>query len=433
MIENISNIGQMLTFAGGVSQGDSGRRQASRYSRFYIDDDNPDQETDRRKALKTKANPDNRKKERANPAAASAVNDPDVNAKSDKGLTTEEDVPVDSEKSNSVTGHAVKSEQIKLLHETEKGQLGIKTILPEKSNGQNGLKDVSGQSDINADGVLSEKLSRENTEQTDNETAAQVEKRSLKEALNGSEQSVQINKNGSSESSHINQKQNEQNADSQENDANSKDKNTLGPGDKIFIEEVLSNSDTNAAAKPAGIAAAKVNSNIAAENPDTDISAQIGRQITESIHSSMTRGQTDRQITVRLNPPELGSVVIKFSEHANQLTGILEVGKPETKIEIEHALGHIIRNLSESGIQLRKIDVVSSHTSHPDNDSLKDQLPWDNNSNQSNQHSSASQQQGGGDFGRTGFQQWFSNSIAYRQNYARENVFAASGSINMLM
>jgi len=46
------------------------------------------------------------------------------------------------DKSTSVTGHAVKSAEIKLLHSTEKGQLGLKTVLPAKSEGQNGLKAV---------------------------------------------------------------------------------------------------------------------------------------------------------------------------------------------------------------------------------------------------------------------------------------------------
>ena len=47
------------------------------------------------------------------------------------------------ETSPPVTGHAVKSAQIKALAITEEGQLGLKTVLPETSNGQNGLKAVS--------------------------------------------------------------------------------------------------------------------------------------------------------------------------------------------------------------------------------------------------------------------------------------------------
>ncbi len=41
-----------------------------------------------------------------------------------------------------VTGKAAKSAQIKLLATTDKGQLGLKTVLPEASRGQNGLKTV---------------------------------------------------------------------------------------------------------------------------------------------------------------------------------------------------------------------------------------------------------------------------------------------------
>jgi hypothetical protein len=50
---------------------------------------------------------------------------------------------IEAEKLAPPTGHAAKSAEIKLLHTTDRGQLGIRTVLPEKSNGQNGLKTVS--------------------------------------------------------------------------------------------------------------------------------------------------------------------------------------------------------------------------------------------------------------------------------------------------
>ena len=546
MIGNVSNIGQLLAPTSAVSHAVSGRGQAPKSNRFSIGDekniikkDSPDniakstqvsgdikagQEKNCEREKKLSDNPakktssDNDKKLKAkdylkikaNPAAVCTVNDAGSSEEGDKGQITEAQSPSVPEKSNSVTGHAVKSEQIKLLHETEKGQLGIKTILPENSRGENGLKEVTAsRGDINSENILSEKqVPQENSEQKDIETNKQLNSESpadtnektankdienilpdfkfpqveipaeakneksegdiktfkadlIKNHESAAEQAAQVDKSQTNNFSGNEQKQEKENNTFELNlsetakaekglfdkvavknkpeiavvihDANAKDKNAPGFQDKMFIEEALSNADTNAAAKPAGIAAAKANPEIVRENGDTDISAQISRQITESIHSSMTRGEGNRQITVRLNPPELGSVVIKFSSQGNQLSGILEVGKSETKLEIQHALPHIIRTLSDNGIQLRKIDVVSANTSHADNDSQKEQLPWDNNSDQPNQYSSSNQHSGAGDISKAGFQRWFSNTLAYHQNYRNGAAFAGSGSINMLM
>ena len=549
MIENVSNIGQMLIPTNAASVDVSVRAQTPKSSRFSIDDkknvpesgpvdniiesiqkhgdknivrkkdwvgekklsENPAQETDIRKALKTKACSDNQENEKANPAAAYAVNHTDTNATGDTDQIAEVKILPVPEKSNSVTGHGIKSEQIKLLHETEKGQLGIKTILPENSHGENGLKEIiTSESEINTENILSEKqVHQENSEQIGSETTEQLNSESLadvnrkignkdvenilpgqkisqeeipantkseksegdintfktdliKNQENEPEQAARPDKSQTNDSSDNEQKQEKENntfvlniseaakaekdffdkeavtnkpeiAEIVIHETNSKDKNNPGFNDKMFIDEALSNVDTNAAAKLTGIAAAKANPEIARKNADTDISAQISRQITESIHSSMTRGEGDRQITVRLNPPELGSVVIKFSSQSNQLSGILEVSKAETKLEIEHALPHIIRTLSDNGIQLRKIDVVPANTSHANNDSQKEQLPWDNNSDQPNQYSSSHQHSGAGDISKAGFHFWFSNTIAYNQSYRNGAAYSGSGSINILM
>ncbi len=214
-------------------------------------------------------------------------------------------------------------------------------------------------------------------------------------------------------------------------DVKSKDKNTdFLENNKIDIEQVFSGTSVSTAGKSDSIASAKASPDILRENLDTDISARISRQITESIHSSVMRQGDERQITVRLNPPELGSVVIKFSEQDSQLTGILEVSKSETKIEIERVLPDIIRSLSDNGIQLRKVDVVSSDSSHADYDMLKEQFRGDNSSDQ---NSPSSRHAGAGDFNKAEFRKWFSNTIEYHRNYGFKNQYTGAGSINMLL
>jgi len=87
-----------------------------------------------------------------------------------------------------------------------------------------------------------------------------------------------------------------------------------------------------------------------------DVSTNIGTQIQEHIHSSLRQG--DQQITIRLNPPELGKVFVRFQEQEDQITGLLEVSKAQTRYEIEHALPQIIRNLQDSGIPIKRLEVV---------------------------------------------------------------------------
>ncbi len=84
----------------------------------------------------------------------------------------------------------------------------------------------------------------------------------------------------------------------------------------------------------------------------------IGEQILDSVQVSAARG--DRQILVRLNPPELGNVLVRFQEHDHILTGTLEVSNGQTRREIEQILPQVARTLQEAGVQIRRIEVVAS-------------------------------------------------------------------------
>jgi len=99
----------------------------------------------------------------------------------------------------------------------------------------------------------------------------------------------------------------------------------------------------------------------------------ISRQITESIQSSLNQPAGKQQITVQLNPPELGRVQIKFNQEQDQLTGQLEIDKAQTKSDIEQSLPQIIRNLSDAGIQLKKLEVTL--TDQNNQQLIKDQSP----------------------------------------------------------
>jgi hypothetical protein len=102
-------------------------------------------------------------------------------------------------------------------------------------------------------------------------------------------------------------------------------------------------------------------------------SAAVGRQIQESIQTSF--GSNQQQITVNLQPPELGRVTIRFEQQGDDIIGQLEVTKTETRLEITEQLPQIIRNLADAGIQIKKIDVNLADQYEQDN--YKEQSPQD--------------------------------------------------------
>jgi flagellar hook-length control protein FliK len=64
-----------------------------------------------------------------------------------------------------------------------------------------------------------------------------------------------------------------------------------------------------------------------------------------------------RQITVRLEPPDLGNILVRFQEQEDRIIGLLEFSKPEIKYEMEQALPQIIRTLADCGIQIKQLEV----------------------------------------------------------------------------
>lgn len=85
--------------------------------------------------------------------------------------------------------------------------------------------------------------------------------------------------------------------------------------------------------------------------------ANIGKQISDNIYTSLTQSSGDRQLSIRLHPPELGKVFIRFQQQQDQITGLLQVSKMQTHNEISQALPEIIRTLQQAGIQVKQLEV----------------------------------------------------------------------------
>ncbi len=95
-----------------------------------------------------------------------------------------------------------------------------------------------------------------------------------------------------------------------------------------------------------------------------DLMTTVSQQIQESIKASLDRG--NHEVTIRLNPPELGKVNIKIHETDGQLTAVLEVSKPETRYQIQQGLSEVVKNLNASGIQIKRFEVLTSNTDSND-------------------------------------------------------------------
>jgi flagellar hook-length control protein FliK len=413
-------------------------------------------------------------------------------------------------KSPPVTGHAVKSAEIKLLHSTEKGQLGLKTVLPTTSEGQNGLKAVLPGTSVLPDTSKStpeSKITFETGKNTDKvsvsaktiaETKSITEKGIIKELtpevpantgkstttasgkipsanINPSvvhtkapeiqlqpagidpEKSVPaketeakitdaqtlsklLNSNGK-EATHtgnnLSENQNAQKlniASVQVSTGQTKDQgtSTSNKNNSQGFEQMLSHNtpqtliteQTPATAKNATAA------NMPGQNSSSNVSADIGKQILESIQSSVSQQGAERQITVRLNPPELGKVSITFRQQDGELTGLMEVSKAQTRFEIEQTLPQIIRNLADSGIHIKRLEVMLSNQEQPGQGTLGNQSMQ---SGGAHQHNSANPGTQGNNHDANESNEWLASNNGYENLYELQEALITDSSINMLI
>lgn len=107
----------------------------------------------------------------------------------------------------------------------------------------------------------------------------------------------------------------------------------------------------------------------------------VSEQILDSMHASIVRG--DKQLLVRLQPPELGSVLIRFRQQGNEVGGVVQVGRADTRQEVEQALPQVLRGLQEAGVQIKRLDVIAYE--QPERDSGRGAAPQDGSMHQPNQ------------------------------------------------
>ena len=192
----------------------------------------------------------------------------------------------------------------------------------------------------------------------------------------------------------------------------------MEPGDQILVANNIQPAIAEQAPTPADSVT------FAKTTATADSSADIGNQIQESIQSSLR--SDGQQIVVRLNPPELGRVAVKFTDQGGEITGLLQVDKLQTRDQLQQALPEIIQNLQDSGISVKRIEVVL--TNQQQQYTSKDQSSTTGQDNFSGQQSSADQGQQSGNT----YNQWLTNTD-YGIEAGEPNMQFTDTSINMLV
>jgi len=158
-------------------------------------------------------------------------------------------------------------------------------------------------------------------------------------------------------------------------------------------------------------------------------SPSVGDQILDSVRSSLSQQTGDKQITIQLHPPELGKVSVKFQEQDAQITGILEVSKAQTRLEIEQALPQIIRNLADSGVEIKRLEVVLSEDEPSQQQAFKDPSLQDG---AYQQHDSANSDSSPNEHRNVGTYYKLANDGGYRSITELQEMLVTDNSIDML-
>lgn len=98
------------------------------------------------------------------------------------------------------------------------------------------------------------------------------------------------------------------------------------------------------------------------ENGNIDFQNKFGDAVTEKLQASIASSVKDgrNEITVNLNPPELGRVSIRLQQDNGEITGLLQFSKTETKSQMQQLLPQVVSNLQNSGIAVKRLDIIQT-------------------------------------------------------------------------
>ncbi len=121
----------------------------------------------------------------------------------------------------------------------------------------------------------------------------------------------------------------------------------------------------------AGIAPVSGVNSVAVENQARPVSTEMIEQITNHIQAN--RNNLYEQMTIRLDPPELGQIKIQVTNNQGEgLRGIVEVEHGRTLAELNREAPALIQKLNDAGIQVKSMEFRMNDQSDHRGDSTND-------------------------------------------------------------
>jgi len=90
----------------------------------------------------------------------------------------------------------------------------------------------------------------------------------------------------------------------------------------------------------------------------------VVNQITQAFRAA--NAGTQGQLVIRLNPPELGEVRLEFQSEGKDLRAVLQVENSRTLVELQQEAPALIERLAQSGVEVRRMDIVLNQHSNTD-------------------------------------------------------------------
>jgi flagellar hook-length control protein FliK len=139
---------------------------------------------------------------------------------------------------------------------------------------------------------------------------------------------------------------------------------TAGAGSaEAFAQRLDSAMSDQATAEPGGAGASSpgttvesVTAPMVQSSPARSDAPPMADQVIETLRMASRR--VGEQVTIRLNPPELGRVRVQLDRDAGGLRGVIRVESAETMRELQREAADLMQRLSTDGVQVRRIEVV---------------------------------------------------------------------------
>lgn len=115
----------------------------------------------------------------------------------------------------------------------------------------------------------------------------------------------------------------------------------------------------NATANQSGVGdVAKTASPPVVQTPDAELPAKLIDQVVSQVKLSQTDGRSD--LTVRLNPPELGSLSVRIVQDAQGITSEIQASSNQVRNLLQAHMPALMSALSDAGLRVDAVNVTSN-------------------------------------------------------------------------